>query len=165
MSIILIDKLNFIFTVFVVYAMFVHRILKWGVKAFDSSAIRALGRLHTHTPGFCRSRTGIAAAGGQFDFERCVGFIQTGVFKTVVRHRQVQIRVKVPMQLHWNWLAGPRLVEFQSGTLICRTGNSAWPAACENTHLFTLHPAPDSDPSPVLPVCVQTPLWCLNEVF
>jgi len=44
--------------------------------------------------------TGIAAASGQFDFERCVGFIQTGVFKTVVRHRQVQIRVQVPMQLH-----------------------------------------------------------------
>ena len=44
--------------------------------------------------------TGIAAASGQFDFERCVGFIQTGVFKTVVRHLQVQIRVQVPMQLH-----------------------------------------------------------------
>jgi len=46
------------------------------------------------------TRIGIAAAGGQFDFERCAGFIQTGVFKAVVRHRQVQIRVQVPMQLH-----------------------------------------------------------------
>jgi hypothetical protein len=64
------------------------------------------------------TRTGITAAGGQFDFERCtrkmfvhrnrkryllvkgVGFIQTEVFKTVVRHRQVQTRVQVPMQLH-----------------------------------------------------------------
>jgi len=54
-------------------------------------------------------------------------------------------------------LPGARLVEFQSGTLICRTGNSAGPATCENTHLFTLHPAPESDPAPVLPVYVQTP--------
>jgi hypothetical protein len=28
------------------------------------------------------------------------GFIQTEVFKTVVRHRHVQTRVQVPMQLH-----------------------------------------------------------------
>jgi len=45
------------------------------------------------------TRTGIAAADGQFDFERCVLFIQTGVFKTVVRQRQVQVRVQVPVQL------------------------------------------------------------------
>ena len=51
-----------------------------------------------------------------------------------------------------------RLVEFQSGTQICRAGNSAGPAACENAHLFTLHPALESDPAPVLPVCVQAPL-------
>jgi len=54
-------------------------------------------RAHTHTPAFLPesdpapvveffTRTGFAAAGGQFDFERGVGFIQTGVFKTVVRH-------------------------------------------------------------------------------
>jgi len=60
------------------------------------------------------TRTGITAAGGQFDFERCtrktfvhrnrkrsrVGFIQTEVFKTAVRHRQVRTRVQVTMQLH-----------------------------------------------------------------
>ena len=34
--------------------------------------------------------------------------MQTEVFKTVVRHRQVQTRVQVPMQLHWNWKAGRR---------------------------------------------------------
>jgi len=62
-----------------------------------------LAHTHTHT-GFLPesdpapvveffTRTSVVAAGGQFDFERCVGFIQTGVFKTVVRHRQVQIRV------------------------------------------------------------------------
>jgi hypothetical protein len=37
---------------------------------------------------------------------------------------------------------GARLVEIKSGTLICRTGTSAGTAACENTHLFTSHPAP-----------------------
>ena len=66
------------------------------------------------------TRTDIIAAGGQFDFERCtrkmfvrrnrkrnllvllylISFIQTEVFKTVVRHRQVQTRVQVPVQLH-----------------------------------------------------------------
>jgi len=51
-------------------------------------------------------------------------------------------------------LCGVQLVEFQSGTQICRAGNSAGPAACENAHLFTLHPALESDPAPVLPVCV-----------
>ena len=53
-----------------------------------------------------------------------------------------------------------RLVEFQSGTQICRAGNSAGQAACESAHLFTLHPASESDPAPVLPVCVQTPVNC-----
>ena len=59
-----------------------------------------------------------------------------GVFKTVVRHRQVQTRVQVPMQLTLKLISRPpaRLVEFKSGTLICRTGNSAGPTACENTH-------------------------------
>ena len=33
-------------------------------------------------------------------------------------------------------------------------GNSAGPAACENAHLFTLHPALETDPALVLPVCV-----------
>jgi hypothetical protein len=62
------------------------------------------------------TRTGITAAGGQFDFERCtrkmfvqyieigsaqlVGFIQTEGLKTVVQDRQVQTRVQVPMHLH-----------------------------------------------------------------
>jgi hypothetical protein len=61
------------------------------------------------------TRTCITAAAGQFDFfERCtrkmfvhgnskrnrVGFTQTEVFKTVVRHRPVQTRVQIPMQLH-----------------------------------------------------------------
>ena len=57
------------------------------------------------------TRTGIPAAGGQFDFERCArkmfvhrnrkrNFIQTEVFKTVVQHRQVRTRVQVSVQLH-----------------------------------------------------------------
>ena len=48
--------------------------------------------------------TGITAAGGQFDIERSTKkmFVhrQTEVFKTVVPHQQVQIRVQVAMQLH-----------------------------------------------------------------
>ena len=73
------------------------------------------GRLHTHRL-FAGVGSGAGrgvfhmyrhlAAGGQFDFERCVGSIQTGVFKTVVRYRQVQVRVQVPMLLHWDWQAG-----------------------------------------------------------
>jgi len=51
---------------------------------------------------------------------------------------------------------------FKSGTLICRTVNSAGPAACENTHIFTLHPAPETDTAPVLPVCVQAPLVIIH---
>jgi hypothetical protein len=90
--------------------------------------VSELGRLHTHRlfagvgsgsgRGVFLTRIGITAAGGQFDFERCTrkmfvhrnrsatclcsytGFIQTEVFKTVVRHRQVQTRVQVPTQLH-----------------------------------------------------------------
>ena len=52
------------------------------------------------------TRTGITAAGGQFYFEERRLYIetpcrfQTEVFKTVVRHRQVQTRVQVPVQLH-----------------------------------------------------------------
>jgi len=54
-------------------------------------------------------------------------------------------------------LARHQLVEFKPGMLICLAGKSAVPAACENTHLFALHLALESDPAPVLPVCVQVP--------
>jgi hypothetical protein len=49
-----------------------------------------------------------------------------------------------------------RFVEFKSGTLAIGQGLHG-PAACEYTHLFTLHPALESDLAPILPLYVQTP--------
>ena len=51
-------------------------------------------------------------------------------------------------------VAGPA-PGLSSSSLACKF---AGPAACGNTHLFTSHPAPDSDPAPGLPVCVQASL-------
>ena len=60
-------------------------------------SLRALA----HTPAFCRSRIRLRS----WSFSNvpalhlpAVGFIQTEVFKTVVGHRQVQIRVQVATQ-------------------------------------------------------------------
>ena len=83
------------------------------VSVYQIWTVRALA----HTPAFCRSR--IRLRSWSFSHvpalpqpvvslilnaarERCL-YIQTEVFKTVVRHRQVQTRVQVPMQLHSNW--------------------------------------------------------------
>ena len=69
--------------------------LRQGV--LDLNPVRALA----HTPAFCRSRIRLRS----WSFSHvpalplpAVGFIQTEVFKTVVWHRQIQIRVQVATQ-------------------------------------------------------------------
>ena len=73
--------------------------MRTAVFALDAGllAIRALA----HTPAFCRSRIRLRSWG----FSHvpalplpAVVFIQTEVFKTVVWHRQIQIRVQVATQ-------------------------------------------------------------------
>ena len=77
--------------------------------------------------------------------------------KTLLRHRHV-----CKLKLISRSPSRRQLVEFNSGTLICRTDNSAGPAACENIHLFTLHPAPESDPTPGFTVVCASALSVLR---
>ena len=118
------------------------------------------------------THTGITAAGGQFDFERCT--------RKMFVHRNRKLK---PCRFSYR----PRYLKQSSGTdrfrHVCKfhieTDKLAAGPACQvqvrhanlpdrqfgrtgcvSKHPFTLHPAPESDPAPVLPVCVcvQAPL-------
>jgi len=117
---------------------------------------------------FFFARTGITAAGGQFDFECCTRK------RLVHRNSKRNLLVLLCLSYRLKYLKQSsgtdrfkHVFKFQCSYIETdkMAAGPAGPAACENTHLFTLHPVPESDPAPVLPVCVQAPWGCLGPIW